>query len=148
MRSPYLLPHAYDCCCEDDNIYYCYLSFGNSSIYLWSLTIGTLICGRNYWLSLHWLVYNCLISFQNIFVVLTLIGFLATCGSFVFVNLSSVSLDIVKVVIQSCAFCIQMKILYNAQLLGSYHLMIRIKCVLLEGIFSLVLCVIINLLRA
>jgi hypothetical protein len=41
-----------------------------------------------------------------------------------FLFLSSVFLDIVKVVIPPCAFCIQMQILYNAQLVGelSYFL--------------------------
>ena len=42
----------------------------------------------------------------------------------VFLILSSVFLDIVNVVILPCAFCIQMQILYNAQLVGelSYFL--------------------------
>src|ERR1041385_5252887 len=66
----------------------------------------------------YWLVYNCLITRQDFIVVFTLIVFLATCGSFVFVILSSVSLDVVKVVIPSCAFCIQMKILCKAHLVG------------------------------
>ena len=52
VLNSYLLPHAYGCCCEDDNIYPCNLPSGNNSIYLLSLTIGTLICGRNYWSSL------------------------------------------------------------------------------------------------
>jgi len=88
-------------------------------------------------------------------VVLTLIVFLATCGSFVFVILSSVSLDLVKVVIPSCAFCIQMKILCNAHLLGeleSYgpyqvcvigrHILFGALChhKFVEGIVCLELC--------
>ena len=42
----------------------------------------------------------------------------------VFLIMSSVFLDIVNVVILPCAFCIQMQILYNAQLVGelSYFL--------------------------
>jgi len=78
--NSYLLLHAYGCC-KDDNLYECYLPPGSNCPYLLYLTIGTLICGRNYWSSLHWLVLNCLITCQGLVVVLTLIVFLATCRS-------------------------------------------------------------------
>ena len=50
--------------------------------------------------------------------------FHTTCGSCVFLDLVQCFLDIVKVVIPPCAFCIQMQILYNALVLGelSYFL--------------------------
>src|ERR1044071_9892876 len=69
----------------------------------------------------YWLVYNCLITRQDFIVVLTLIVFLATCGSFVFEILPRVSLDLVKVVISSSACCIEMKILCNAHLLEEHQ---------------------------
>ena len=60
--------------------------------------------------------------------------------SCLFFDLVQCFLDIVKVVIPPCAFCIQKQILYSAQLVGelSYFLqntllVILIKCVLVEG---------------
>ena len=44
--------------------------------------------------------------------------FHTTCGSCVFLDLVQCFLDIVKVVIPPCAFCIRMQILYNALVLG------------------------------
>ena len=50
--------------------------------------------------------------------VSTPIVFHTTCGSCLFLVLVQCFLDIVKVVIPPCAFCIQMQILSNAQLVG------------------------------
>jgi len=72
--------------------------------------------------SSHWLVLICLISCQELcqlplssIPLVDLVNFLI---------LSSVFLDIVKVMITSCALCIQIQILSNAQRLGelSYFL--------------------------
>ena len=81
------------------------------------LTIGTHFCGRIYWSSLHWpLLFICFISCLGLCQLplysIPLVDLLIS------LRLSSVCIDIVKVVIPSYAFCIQMQILHNAQCLG------------------------------
>ena len=57
-------------------------------------------------------------------IVSTPIFFIPLVDLVIYLSLSSVCIDIVKVVIPSCAFCIQMQILYNSLVLGelSYSL--------------------------
>ena len=96
--------------CEDDVGYPCYLPPGTISIYFLSF---------DNWYSLLW--QNLLIIFTLTFafylpfllprIVSTPFVFRTTCGSCFFLDLVQCFLDIVKVVIPPCAFCIQMQFL-------------------------------------